>query len=94
MPLEPTSGSRKGTCPDDVITISFIKQAMGQRELFNHPYEPSATALSTRSNIVYASKAMANTEVADDRGLYCSTAGTYFTNKDALADHYKSEFHR
>ncbi|CAL5221753.1 g4005 [Coccomyxa viridis] len=37
---------------------------------------------------------MANTEVADDRGLYCSTAGTYFTNKDALADHYKSEFHR
>lgn len=37
---------------------------------------------------------MANSEVADDRGLYCSTAGTYFTNKDALADHYKSEFHR
>ena len=37
---------------------------------------------------------MANIEMADDRGLYCSTAGTYFTNKDALADHYKSEFHR
>lgn len=38
--------------------------------------------------------AMAGAEMADDRGLYCSTAGTYFTNKDALADHYKSEFHR
>lgn len=37
---------------------------------------------------------MAGAEMADDRGLYCSTAGTYFTNKDALADHYKSEFHR
>ena len=35
MPREPASGSRKGTCRDDVITISFIKQAMGQRELFN-----------------------------------------------------------
>ena len=37
---------------------------------------------------------MTGNEEADDRGLYCSTAGTYFTNKGALADHYKSEFHR
>ena len=30
----------------------------------------------------------------EQKGLYCSTAGSYFTDKDALADHYKSEFHR
>lgn len=29
-----------------------------------------------------------------DEGLYCSTAGAYFHDKDALADHYKSDFHR
>lgn len=29
-----------------------------------------------------------------DRGLYCSTSGTYFTDKEALAAHYKSDFHR
>ena len=33
MSLEPTTGSRKGMCPDDVITISF-KQALGQRSRF------------------------------------------------------------
>ena len=37
---------------------------------------------------------MAETAQAEQKGLYCSTAGSYFTDKDALADHYKSEFHR
>lgn len=27
-------------------------------------------------------------------GFYCSTSGTYFSDKDALAEHYKSDFHR
>lgn len=27
-------------------------------------------------------------------GFYCSTSGTYFTDKEALAEHYKSDFHR
>lgn len=37
---------------------------------------------------------MSNPVQAEQPGLYCSTAGTYFTDKDALADHYKSDFHR
>ena len=37
---------------------------------------------------------MADTASADQKGLYCSTSGTFFTDKDALADHYKSDFHR
>lgn len=37
---------------------------------------------------------MADTASPDQRGLYCSTSGTFFTDKDALADHYKSDFHR
>ncbi|CAD7703810.1 unnamed protein product [Ostreobium quekettii] len=28
-----------------------------------------------------------------DGGLYCSTSGTYFTDKDALTQHYRSDFH-
>ena len=28
------------------------------------------------------------------QGLYCSTSGTYFTDKEALAAHYRSDFHR
>jgi hypothetical protein len=27
-------------------------------------------------------------------GLYCSTAGTYFSSKQDLEDHYRSDFHR
>lgn len=27
-------------------------------------------------------------------GLYCSTAGAYFDNKDELTEHYRSDFHR
>ena len=27
-------------------------------------------------------------------GLYCSTAGAYFDNKDSLTEHYRSDFHR
>lgn len=27
-------------------------------------------------------------------GLYCSTAGAYFDNKDDLTEHYRSDFHR
>lgn len=40
---------------------------------------------------------MAGTAAASEReqaGLYCSTSGTYFTDKDSLAAHYKSDFHR
>lgn len=31
---------------------------------------------------------------ASGEGLYCSTSGTFFTDKQALADHYRSDFHR
>lgn len=27
-------------------------------------------------------------------GFYCSTSGTYFNDKESLAAHYKSDFHR
>ncbi|PNH04777.1 Zinc finger protein [Tetrabaena socialis] len=27
-------------------------------------------------------------------GFFCSTSGTYFTDKESLAEHYKSDFHR
>jgi len=27
-------------------------------------------------------------------GVYCSTSGTVFTDKDSLAEHYKSDLHR
>eukprot|EP00878_Enallax_costatus_P023421 GHUV01024912.1.p1 GENE.GHUV01024912.1~~GHUV01024912.1.p1 ORF type:complete len:133 (+),score=42.46 GHUV01024912.1:266-664(+) len=27
-------------------------------------------------------------------GFYCSTSGTYFSDKESLAEHYKSDFHR
>lgn len=27
-------------------------------------------------------------------GFYCSTSGTYFTDKESLTEHYKSDFHR
>lgn len=27
-------------------------------------------------------------------GVYCSTSGTVFTNKESLAEHYKSDLHR
>ena len=27
-------------------------------------------------------------------GFYCSTSGTYFHDKESLAEHYKSDFHR
>ena len=37
---------------------------------------------------------MADPMQPEQAGLYCSTAGTYFTDKDALSDHYKSDFHR
>ncbi|KAK9914964.1 hypothetical protein WJX75_002998 [Coccomyxa subellipsoidea] len=37
---------------------------------------------------------MAETAGSDQKGLYCSTSGTFFTDKEALADHYKSDFHR
>jgi len=30
----------------------------------------------------------------EQAGLYCSTSGTYFTDKDSLAAHYRSDFHR
>jgi hypothetical protein len=34
--------------------------------------------------------------MATDRetGFYCSTSGTYFSDKESLAEHYKSDFHR
>lgn len=38
--------------------------------------------------------ASAAAEAPADRGLYCSTSGTYFTDKEALTAHYKSDFHR
>lgn len=34
------------------------------------------------------------TEVRSHTGFYCSTSGTYFSSKDSLAEHYKSDFHR
>ncbi|KAK9831427.1 hypothetical protein WJX81_003930 [Elliptochloris bilobata] len=30
----------------------------------------------------------------EQAGLYCSTSGTFFLDKDSLAAHYKSDFHR
>ena len=32
--------------------------------------------------------------MAEESGLYCVTAGTYFRDKETLTEHYKSEFHR
>ncbi len=29
-----------------------------------------------------------------ESGFYCSTSGTYFRDKESLAEHYKSDFHR
>lgn len=29
-----------------------------------------------------------------ETGFYCSTSGTYFSDKESLAEHYKSDFHR
>eukprot|EP00879_Flechtneria_rotunda_P027865 GHRR01029898.1.p2 GENE.GHRR01029898.1~~GHRR01029898.1.p2 ORF type:complete len:109 (-),score=13.90 GHRR01029898.1:540-866(-) len=29
-----------------------------------------------------------------ETGFYCSTSGTYFLDKESLAEHYKSDFHR
>ena len=37
---------------------------------------------------------MAAASEQEQAGLYCSTSGTYFTDKDSLAAHYKSDFHR
>lgn len=34
------------------------------------------------------------TEVHSDGGYYCSTSGTVFVDKEALAEHYKSDLHR
>lgn len=31
---------------------------------------------------------------AADEGFYCSTSGTFFTSKDELNEHYRSDFHR
>ena len=31
---------------------------------------------------------------SDEGGFYCSTSGTTFTEREALADHYKSDLHR
>lgn len=30
----------------------------------------------------------------DRDSFYCSTSGTYFSDKESLAEHYKSDFHR
>lgn len=30
----------------------------------------------------------------EEEGFYCSTSGTYFSDKKSLSDHYKSDFHR
>ena len=49
---------------------------------------------SGRPSNIHSISIMAETTQAEQKGLYCSTAGSYFTDKDALADHYKSEFHR
>jgi hypothetical protein len=39
---------------------------------------------------------MASTDVlaAPGGGFYCSTSGTTFASKDALQEHYRSDFHR
>lgn len=37
---------------------------------------------------------MAAAAEQEQAGLYCSTSGTYFTDKDSLAAHCKSDFHR
>ena len=29
-----------------------------------------------------------------DEGVYCSTAGAYFNDREGLQEHYQSEFHR
>lgn len=34
------------------------------------------------------------TEPRAQTGFYCSTSGTFFTDKEALAEHYKSDFHK
>jgi hypothetical protein len=31
---------------------------------------------------------------AQHGGVYCSTAGAVFSERDALADHYSSDYHR
>jgi pre-60S factor REI1 len=30
----------------------------------------------------------------EQTGFYCSTSGTYFSDKESLSEHYKSDFHR
>ena len=37
---------------------------------------------------------MDQNEQQDAASVYCSTSGTYFTDKDELAEHYRSDFHR
>lgn len=37
---------------------------------------------------------MDHNEQQDATSVYCSTSGTYFTDKDELAEHYRSDFHR
>jgi hypothetical protein len=34
------------------------------------------------------------TDTRTESGFYCSTSGTYFVDKESLAEHYKSDFHR
>lgn len=31
---------------------------------------------------------------SNDNSVYCSTSGTFFSDKDTLTEHYKSDFHR
>lgn len=32
--------------------------------------------------------------MGSEDGVYCSTSGTFFLDKDTLTEHYKSDFHR
>lgn len=36
----------------------------------------------------------AETAEAQPQGFYSTTSGTYFSDKDSLAEHYKSDFHK
>ena len=54
-----------------------------------------STLDQTKTKTDMSTAAPAAGQAADvPQGLYCSTSGTYFTDKEALAAHYRSDFHR
>ena len=89
------SGAR-GAKSDEQPRVPVAEAAGGRGRIFPNgakQRDPRANAEATQClNLIFIF--LQKQEFIMEDGVYCSTAGTHFTERESLQEHYQSEFHR